>query len=153
FPGTGNDVEPFVPSNSGDEADIVYHEYTHGLSNRLVVDANGVSTLGFAQSGAMGEAWSDWYAMDYLVDHGLETDTPAPGEIGTGKYVLAGDTIRSQWLDCPVGSDSPRCPGRPFGSGPGGYTYGDYGKVLFAPEVHADGEIWAETLWDLRGAL
>ncbi len=32
-------TDPFLPSNGGDEADIVYHEYTHGLSNRLVVDA------------------------------------------------------------------------------------------------------------------
>ena len=62
--------DPFSPTNVGDEADTVYHEYTHGLSNRLVVDANGRSTLGGVQAGAMGEAWSDWYAMDYLVGTG-----------------------------------------------------------------------------------
>ena len=33
------DGDPFSPTNVGDEADTVYHEYTHGLSNRLVVDA------------------------------------------------------------------------------------------------------------------
>ena len=54
---------------------MVYHEYTHGLSNRLVVDANGNSTLGEVQAGSMGEAWSDWYAMDYLVGQGLFRDT------------------------------------------------------------------------------
>ena len=27
----------------------------------------------------MGEAWSDWYAMDYLVGQGLQEDAPAPG--------------------------------------------------------------------------
>ena len=42
------DQDPFIASNGGDEADVVYHEYTHGLSNRLVVDANGDSTLGGA---------------------------------------------------------------------------------------------------------
>ena len=63
-------ADPFVQANGGDEADVVYHEYTHGLSNRLVVDADGNSTLGGIQAGAMGEAWSDWYAMDYLVDTG-----------------------------------------------------------------------------------
>jgi hypothetical protein len=31
--------DPFLSSNGGDPGDIVYHEYTHGLSNRLVVDA------------------------------------------------------------------------------------------------------------------
>ena len=46
----------------------MYHEYTHGLSNRLVVDADGNSTLNSIQAGAMGEAWSDCYAMDYLVN-------------------------------------------------------------------------------------
>ena len=75
-PGTAfPDEDPFIAGNSGDEADIVYHEYTHGLSNRLVVDALGNSTLGNIQAGAMGEAWSDWYAMDFLVNEGLFRDT------------------------------------------------------------------------------
>ena len=30
------DGDPLSPTNVGDEADTVYHEYTHGLSNRLV---------------------------------------------------------------------------------------------------------------------
>src|SRR3954451_23427799 len=71
-------------------------------------------------------------------------------------------------MDCPVGSTSaachgrasagrrgqpaPACHGRP-GAGPGGYTYGDFGKIINRPEVHADGEIWGETLWDLRTAI
>jgi hypothetical protein len=146
-------TDPFIAGNSGDSADIVYHEYTHGLSNRLVVDANGVSTLGDVQAGAMGEAWSDWYAMDYLVAQGLERDTSAPGELRVGKYVLAGQTIRSEPVDCAVGVESAVCPGRPA-AGPGGYTYGDFGRISSrGPEVHADGEIWAQTLWDLRKAI
>ena len=72
-------ADPFIQANGGDEADVVYHEYTHGLSNRLVVDADGNSTLGGIQAGAMGEAWSDWYAMDYLVNTGQFTDTAAAG--------------------------------------------------------------------------
>ena len=51
--------------NGADDAEIVYHEYTHGLSNRLVDPATG-SGSSTAQGGAMGEAWSDWYAADYL---------------------------------------------------------------------------------------
>ena len=39
------------------------------------------------------------------------------------------------------------------GAGNGGYTYDDYGKVAGGPEVHADGEIWAQTLWELRQRL
>ena len=149
FPGE----DPFIASNGGDEADVVYHEYTHGLSNRLVVDANGVSTLGNVQAGSMGEAWSDWYASDFLVNQHLFRDTRADGEIRIGNYVGWGnDLIRTQPLDCPVGSTSTACPGTP-GAGPGGYTYGDFGKVIGGPEVHADGEIWGETTWDLRARL
>jgi hypothetical protein len=137
----------------------VYHEFTHGLSNRLVIDAQGNSTLGGGQAGAMGEAWSDWYAYDFLEAQGTITDTPADGDLRVGEYVAHGtDLIRTQPLDCPVGSVSPKCqggtrPGRT--AGPGGYTYGDYGKIRTGsvPEVHADGEIWGETLWDLRSAL
>jgi extracellular elastinolytic metalloproteinase len=147
------DQDPFIASNGGDEADVVYHEYTHGLSNRLVIDGNGDSTLGPIQAGAMGEAWSDWYAMDYLVDQGLFTDTRADGDLRVGQYVGAGlDEIRSQPMDCPVGSTNAKCHGTPA-AGTGGYTYGDYGKVSSGPEVHADGEIWGETLWDLRRSL
>jgi len=144
--------DEFIAGNSGDEADIIYHEYTHGLSNRLVVDANGVSTLGGIQAGSMGEAWSDWYALDFLVNEGMFKDTNAAGEVLVGPYVEHGGTIRTQALDCAVGSTSAACPGSP-GAGPGGYTYGDFGRVTGGPEVHADGEIWSETLWDLRTAL
>jgi len=147
------DGDPFIAGNSGDESDVVYHEYTHGLSNRLVVDANGVSTLGNIQAGAMGEAWSDFYAMDFLVSQGQFTDTADDGDLRVGQYVGWGnDLIRTQPMDCSVGSTSPLCHGT-AGAGPGGYTYGDFGRVINGPEVHADGEIWGETLWDLRSAI
>ena len=35
----------------------------------------------------------------------------------------------------------------------GGYTYGDFPDVIGQPEVHASGEIWSQTLWDLRTRL
>ena len=59
-------------------------------------------------------------------------------------------SIRSQGLDCPVFASAAACPGA-GSAGSGGYTYGDFSKVDGEAEVHADGEIWAETLWDLRG--
>src|SRR5262245_24624716 len=148
----GPTADPFLPADGANEADIVYHEYTHGLSNRLVVDALGFSTLGNIQAGAMGEAWSDWYAFDFLVRDGLVTDTPADGELRVGTYVGRNqDLIRTQPIDCPVGSASPSCHGDDDHAG--GYTYGDFGKIIGQPEVHADGEIWGETLWDLRTAF
>jgi extracellular elastinolytic metalloproteinase len=145
--------DPFIAANSGDEADVVYHEYTHGLSNRLVIDADGNSALTGYQGGSMGEAWSDWYAFDYLVAQGLQKDTKASGEVLVGRYVGANQNlIRTQPLDCAVGASAAVCPGSGT-AGSGGYTYGDAGKIVGGPEVHADGEIWGETLWDLRTAL
>src|SRR4029079_17978633 len=94
-----------------------------------------------------------WYAMDFLNNEGLLADTRSPGEVLTGEYVGAGQNIvRRQQMDYPVGTSSPACPGTP-GAGPGGYTYGDFGNIIGFPEVHTDGEIWAETLWDLRDSL
>jgi extracellular elastinolytic metalloproteinase len=145
--------DPFSPTNVGDEADTVYHEYTHGLSNRLNVDVHGRSTLGGVQAGAMGEAWSDWYAMDYLVDRHLQRDRRH--KVDVRLFVYDGQGVkydRTEPIDCKVGQKARLCNGGATGHR-GGYTYADYGKVAGGPEVHADGEIWAQTLWDLRDRL
>ena len=115
-------------SNSADDAGIVFHEYTHGLSGRLVLTNTGVPALNSFQAGSMGEAWSDWYAMDYLVAEGLEVDGPADGDFVIGRYPSGGVGTRSEALDCPVGAVAAGCPGAGQ-SGPGGYTYGDLSRI------------------------
>lgn len=42
---------------------VMVHELTHGLSNRLI--GNGTGLL-FQQGGGMGEGWSDFYAMSIM---------------------------------------------------------------------------------------
>jgi extracellular elastinolytic metalloproteinase len=69
-----------------------------------------------------------------------------------GRYLIDDVPIRTQPLDCPVGAVPAPCPGTP-GAGTGGYTYGDFGELHGAPKAHDDGEIWSQTLWDLRGAV
>jgi len=148
--------DPFSPTNVGDEADTVYHEYTHGLSNRLNVDVQGRSTLGGVQAGAMGEAWSDWYAMDYLVDKHLAPDRPGKADVRLFPYDGVGVNFdRTEPIDCKVRQQAPLCHDRFNPALPaGGYTYADYGNICCGgPEVHADGEIWAQTLWSLRARL
>jgi hypothetical protein len=146
-------ADPWAPVNTADEADTVYHEYTHGLSSRLVVDVRGRETMDPVQGDAMGEAWSDWYAMDYLVDQHLQADRPGVADVRMGVYEGAGMyEDRTEALDCQVGQDSPACGGGHSGHR-GGYTYADFGHVVGEPEVHADGEIWGQTLWDLRDRL
>jgi extracellular elastinolytic metalloproteinase len=152
-------ADPFIAADGSNETGIVYHENTHGLSNRLVVDADGFSTLGGIQAGAMGEAWSDWYAYDFLHAQGLQPDVPNVADVRVGHYVGGGqDLIRFEPIDCKIGQAA-GCPGgvqdgegNPL-TGTGGFTYGDYGKVNGTPEVHSDGEIWVQTLWDLRDEL
>jgi len=52
------------PFRDGDlDAEVILHEYTHGLSNRRVGGGVGISEL---QPGGMGEGWSDFYAMALL---------------------------------------------------------------------------------------
>jgi extracellular elastinolytic metalloproteinase len=148
-----------------DDAGTVWHEYTHGLSNRLVTHDDGSGAVSSPHAGAMGEAWSDWYALDFLHRQDLEIDGPTP-DVDIGMYTDATFTAtRFEPIDCrptPADQASDHCPGG-FFTGTGGYTFGDFGNVAAAadengdpvptPEVHSDGEIWMQTLWDLRRAL
>jgi hypothetical protein len=76
--------------------------------------------------------------------------------VQVGYFVGGGTTVplRSEPMDCPNdGADyGGVCQG---GATPhlGGYGYGDMGHVINGPEVHADGEIWGQTLWQLRQQL
>ena len=99
--------------NGGDDASILYHEYTHGLSNRLIRDAGGAGALNSAQAGAMGEGWSDWYAKDFLVDEFPALDDPAvSGDVHMGVYTDATpNSIRSQGARLPGRRVAAVCPG------------------------------------------
>jgi len=118
------------PCRDGDfDAGVIEHEYAHGLTNRYVgPEDNGLNTH---QSGSMGEGWGDWYAMNYLHRGGLD-DGSVVGEYVTGNSERG---IRNWAYD-----DNPT-------------TFGDIGYDLVGAEVHADGEIWTATLWDLRKDL
>ncbi len=149
FSGNG----PMPDANGGDDASIVFHEYTHGLSSRLITDSDGFAALNAPQAGAMGEAWSDWYAMDYLTAQGSQHDTRRRRRGAAGEL----HQRRQNGRRCASRRSTARSTRRradPDACGSGGFTYADYGKVLgtYGPEVHADGEIWAQTLWDLRSA-
>ncbi|MSZ77002.1 MAG: coagulation factor 5/8 type-like protein, partial [Actinobacteria bacterium] len=111
------------------DSTIIQHEYSHGLSNRYV-GGGGLGSLGTGQSGAMGEGWGDWYAMNHLFREGLtRTAVTAP-------YVGDPDRGIRNWN---------------YAKSPA--TYGDYGYDMSGPEVHSDGEIWTATLWTLRTAI
>src|SRR5262245_55442930 len=109
------------------DGDVVLHEYGHGISNRLVGGPANVGCLRGAQAGAMGEGWSDYWAITFYNDGRV-------GEFVTGNLVRA---IRRAAYSYPAN--------------PVHDSYADLGNQGF--EVHRDGEIWAATLWDLRQAV
>lgn len=101
------------------DADVVYHEYAHGLTNRLVGGALDDSALETVQSRGLGEGWSDFFACTAL-----------------GKDVV-GDWV----VDRPTGIRSARYDDA-FPD-----TYADLGTGRHSgTSVHALGEVWCATL-------
>ncbi len=48
------------------DADVVFHEYVHGLTNRVVGGRFNTGALDEPQSSGMGEGWSDYYALTII---------------------------------------------------------------------------------------
>ena len=111
---------------------IVGHEYTHAITNRMVGGPD--EGLTSEQGGAMGESWGDLVAGEYQFSHGYGNggNIWAVGAYATGNTETA---IRDYAID-----DNP-------------LNYSDYGFDTTGPEVHADGEIWNGTMWEVRQAL
>ena len=110
--------------DSSVDGDVVFHEYGHGISNRLI--GNGGGGLSGTQSGAMGEGWSDYWAITINNDGAVgEYSTGNPNGIRRAAYTVPAATVHDSYADVGVG----------------GF------------QVHRDGEVWAATLWDLRTQL
>ena len=118
------------------DIDVIIHEYTHGVSNRLVggpdnVDCLGVGLVG--ESGGMGEGWGDWFAA-------VIADEPV-----TGEYVTGDGNIGIRRF--------------PMNAGPDDFTYGFLctgpasNPSLIPCEVHDGGEFWSIILWEMREAM
>jgi hypothetical protein len=110
--------------DSSMDGDVVFHEYGHGISNRLI--GNGSTALSGTQSGAMGEGWSDYWAITMNGDGAVgEYSTANPNGIRRAAYTVPANPVHDSYADvCASGC-----------------------------AVHGDGEVWAATLWDLRTQL
>jgi len=110
--------------------DIVVHENTHGVTNRMTGGGTG-RCLQTTESGGMGEGWSD-----AMADWTEKTSAAVP-DFAPGTYVT-GDSIgvRSH----PYSTSSTVNP----------LTYADL-KTL--KEVHDIGEVWANMLHNVYAAL
>jgi len=111
---------------------IIIHEYGHGVSNRLTGGASNSAALNATQSGAMGEGWSDFWAIALTMK---DTDTSSDS-YGVGTYVLGQPPDGPGIRNFPYSTDLSVNP----------LTYEDI-KTLNLP--HGGGEIWAVTLLDL----
>lgn len=117
-------VGPPVNRHTAFDADVVFHEYVHGLTIRLVggrIDPNALDKL---QSGGMGEGWGDYFALtvqNFFLDQ---------------EKVVTGDWV----VDNPGGiRRAPYDANYPF----------DYGQLRNFPEVHDIGEVWCATLMQM----
>lgn len=146
---------------------IIAHEWGHYISNRLVGDANGLSTN---QAGGMGEGFGDFHAMLLLVraeDAALpatpdftgvyangaytaSTFVTLPGQINNGyyegirRYPYSIDMSKNPltYRHIVDGVALPTTPPPAFGASGGSNS-----------EAHATGEVWASMLWECYASL
>ncbi|HEX6130533.1 MAG TPA: M36 family metallopeptidase, partial [Actinomycetota bacterium] len=124
----------YAPCVDGDyDMAIVGHEYGHMIENRMI--GKGGNRSGH-HAGAMGESHGDLMAMEYLNEYGFvpvaDENRYAVGAYATGQKQRG---IRN------------------FAMNASPLNFSDMGYDLTGPQVHADGEIWSATQFDVRRAL
>ncbi len=156
------------PDRDGDlDAEIYFHEMSHGLSNRLIGNAGGLNT---DQSGGMGEGWGDYFGRTLLAT----SDEDINGLYASGGYItfsFAGVGTQNFFygirrfpytLKSVVGAN-----GKPYypltyadidpsqlSTGDGAFPESPAGwSGNGASEVHNIGEIWCMMLLEVRGRM
>jgi len=91
-------TSPNPDRDSSIDGDVVFHEYGHGISNRLI--GNGSTALSGIQSGAMGEGWSDYWATTINNDGAVgEYVTNNPNGIRRAAYTVPAATVHDSYAD------------------------------------------------------
>ncbi len=146
-----------TPQHDGSlDAEIVLHEYAHGLSYRLVGGGIGISSM---QTSGMGEGWSDFYALALLSQPG---DAPN-GCYAVGAYagyIPTGNNYYFGIRRYPYSTDMTKSPltfghltqQLQNGSIPRNPLFSSNAQ-LNPSEVHNQGEIWCAALWEVRANL
>ena len=134
----------YGPCVDGDyDMSVIAHEYGHLISNRMVAGPN--ANLSGDQAGGMGESWSDLSAAEFLNSQGLvpvgDENPFAVGPYVTGDKVAG---IRNYGMNM-----------SPLNYSDVGYDFAcnQAGVCIRRSQVHADGEIWSATNYDIRQAM
>jgi hypothetical protein len=111
--------------DDAEDAEVIVHEYGHA------VHASQVPGFGASEeAGAIGEAWGDYFAVSVGLDAAhtygwpVAADPSCPMDWDSTSYTDAPHCIRSFHTDKTVADKT--------------------------GEVHADGEIWSQALWEIR---
>ncbi|WP_433271595.1 M36 family metallopeptidase [Actinosynnema sp. CS-041913] len=124
----------YGPCVDGDyDMSVIGHEYGHAISGRLIGGPD--SGWNGAQAGAMNESHSDLFAMEYLFEYGFRPR-------GDTRYVVGGYVTG----DAKAGI-------RNYDMSRNSLNYSNIAYDLVGQQVHADGEIWSATSFDLRQAM
>ncbi len=123
----------YAPCVDGDyDMYVIGHEYGHGIENRMV--AKG-STRGGHHAGAMGESFGDLFAVEYINEFGFAPPGQNPFAMGAYATGSIERGIRNYPLDKMV------------------QNFSNMGYDNTGPQVHADGEIWSATNFEIRRDL
>ncbi|NUY81547.1 T9SS type A sorting domain-containing protein [Flavobacterium sp. MAH-1] len=126
----------FVNADGDFDNGIIAHEYGHGISTRLTGGPMNSSCL--FNDEAMGEGWSDWFALMMQLKAGDVGTTPKGiAAFASNQPAENGGGIRS----LPYSTDM-AINGKTFGDS--NTTSGNYRYDV--------GEVWASMLWDLTWA-
>ncbi|CCH29675.1 M36 family metallopeptidase [Actinosynnema sp. NPDC047251] len=124
----------YGPCVDGDyDMSVIGHEYGHAISGRLIAGPD--SGWSGAQAGAMNESHSDLFAVEYLYEYGF---VPR----GDTRYVVGG-YVTGDAKSGIRNYDLSRSP----------LNYSNVAYDLVGAQVHADGEIWSATSFDVRKAM
>jgi extracellular elastinolytic metalloproteinase len=138
----------YAPCVDGDyDQAVIAHEFGHMVENRMI--GKGDRRSGF-HAGAMGESVSDLMAMEYLNEYGFVTggvQRYAVGAYVTGNPVEAIRNYNMSW------QSAGRFPQEARDHDTNPLNFSSFGYDIVGPQVHATGEIWSATNFDLRTLL
>ena len=155
-------IGPTVDRDGSLDTEVLIHELTHGMTNRLVGNAAG---LVWDPGVGMGEGWSDFYALSLLNNTNADDPNGSYPFSAYTSYKLFGITTFTDnyvyggrrfpyttnnsvnpltWADADDYTNNLS----------GGITPDPIGfNIGGAGEVHNVGEIWSLTLWEVRSRI